>query len=255
MRTMPIFILLVTLLLAPFLFSAEVEACVRLCGELNKIRQNEADAFTQWQEQRLLLEGEAVLARKRLAEAVEQLRASQTAFTASNARLQALREEADAFRKSLRATLTVMRSFEASLLSRQGALPDPLNRRFAPLFARFSQSEVPLEEIPSRLSELLSAYTEISAFASGVTVASVMIPEENGFSREYQVLYLGLASAYALSPDGHSAAVGQPGEAGWQWHFEPAWAKHIAKAIAIAEGHRPAELASLPMRISVEAAK
>ena len=252
MRTL--FFIISCIMLAFPLFGADVETCVRLCGELTKLQQAEAEAYSQWQEQRLLLEGEAAIARKRLAETLEALAGAQQALAASQSRMESQRQEVENARTRLQAVGSVIAAFEQSLLSRRAAMPDPLLRRLAPLLDSLAQEEMSMEAMPGRLSRLLSIHAEMTAFASGVTVVPVMLPENDGFSREYQVLYLGLAAAYGISSDGASAAIGQPGPNGWQWRFDPAWAKTIARAISMAADQSPAELAPLPMRIHKEAA-
>ncbi|MBQ9369105.1 MAG: hypothetical protein IJT83_15085, partial [Victivallales bacterium] len=51
-------------------FGADVESCVRLCGELNAVRQVEVDAKKQWEEQHLALEGELAAAKAQLSDAL-----------------------------------------------------------------------------------------------------------------------------------------------------------------------------------------
>ena len=72
---------------------ADVETCVRLCGELNSIRQAEVDAKAQWEEQRLVLEGELAAAKAQLADVLISLSALEKETAGKRTSLEAIEKE------------------------------------------------------------------------------------------------------------------------------------------------------------------
>ncbi len=247
-------ITLFVILFCAICHGAEAEACVRLCEELNRIRQGELDARQQWNEQRLAIEGELAAAKASLADSLASLAETEKRLAASHERLRETEAEIVSLKGKLQAFLPQIRMLEKALLSRRFALPGPLSKKLAPLFARMETPCTLPEQVPDRLADIMAAYTELGNFAATVTVSTVLLSVD-GTVREYDVLYLGLAAAYALSRDGSSAAFGEPLEKGWNWSFNPAWRKPIAKALAIAEGKSSAELVPLPLRIREDGTK
>ncbi|MBR4673869.1 MAG: DUF3450 family protein [Victivallales bacterium] len=247
-------ITLFVILFCAICHGADAEACVRLCEELNRIRQGELDARQQWNEQRLAIEGELAAAKASLADSLVSFAETEKKLATSHERLRETEAEIARLKGNLQAFLPPICKLEKALLSRRPALPEPLSKKLAPLFTRMETPCILPEQVPDRLADIIAAYTELSNFAATVTVSTVLLSEDDTV-REYDALYLGLTVAYALSRDGSSAAFGEPLEKGWDWKFDPAWRKPIAKALAIAEGKNSAELVSLPLRIREEGTK
>ena len=101
---------------------------------------------------------------------------------------------------------------------------------------------------PERLRNLLAFHAQVSAFQSSFHAGAAMI-EAGGARRQCDVLYLGLARAFAVSSDGSWAAVGTPGAGGWTWTPRPDLAARVRQAIDINKRERPAALVSLPVGI------
>ena len=231
-------------------FGADVESCVRLCGELNAIRQAEVDAKNQWEEQHLALEGELAAAKAQLSDALAILSATEKKTAGKHASLEELEKETAKLKARLEGALPKLRAAEKAFLKLHISFPQPLAEKLAPVWQKLKEPCEKLEEVPDRLATLLSAYAVICDFAGKVTLSTAYPPAEKGNLREYDVLYLGLASAYALPRDGSEAAYGQT--IGQGWTFDATLTKPISRALDVASGRVSAELVPLPMKILLE---
>ena len=229
---------------------ADVETCVRLCGELNTIRQAEVDAKAQWEEHRLALEGELAAAKAQLADVLISLSALEKETAGKRASLEAIEKETAQLKARLEGVIPQLRAAEKAFLKQYISFPQPLAEKLAPIWQKLKDPCDSLEDVPDRLAALLSAHAVICDFAGKVTLATAYPPAEKGNRREYDVLYLGLASAYALPKDGSEAAYGQP--IGRGWTFDATLTKPISRALDVASGRASAELVPLPMKISLE---
>jgi hypothetical protein len=63
-----------------------------------------------------------------------------------------------------------------------------------------------------------------------------------------QVIYVGLAQAYYLSPRGE-AGIGKPTAEGWVWRAAPGEAGRIYTALEIIQGKHPPAFVGLPISI------
>ena len=241
---------LLVLLLCAICVGADVEECVRLCGELNTIRQAEVDAKAQWEEQRLALEGELAATKARLADVLAFLSAAEKQTATRRANLEEIKKETAQLKARLEALLPQLRAAEKAFLKLHIVFPPPLAVKLAPIWQKLEKPCENPEEVPDRLAALLSAYADICDYAGKVTLSTACPPAEKGSLREYDVLFLGLVSAYALSKDGSEAALGQP--IGHGWTFDASLAKPISRALDVASGRFSAELVPLPMKLPLE---
>ena len=71
----------------------------------------------------------------------------------------------------------------------------------------------------------------------------------DGIQREFQLLYLGLSTAYAVAPEAKIAGFGIRQNGDWEWHWAQDYFPAIAQAIEISSGKRPPALLLLPVTI------
>lgn len=74
--------------------------------------------------------------------------------------------------------------------------------------------------------------------------------EVNGVRRHADVLYLGLARGFAVSPAGDWAAVGAPGEDGWTWRTGAVTPATVRRALDVHAQRSTAELVTLPLGVT-----
>jgi hypothetical protein len=68
------------------------------------------------------------------------------------------------------------------------------------------------------------------------------------------VLYVGLAIAYAVSPDNRLAAIGRPGSNGWSWTWEPGLAQSVRRLHEVYRRERTAAFVTVPVAVDPEVA-
>jgi hypothetical protein len=107
--------------------------------------------------------------------------------------------------------------------------------------------------VAARLQRYLSLCADLEALRSRVHVTRQEV-ETEGQRYEYQMLYLGTAQAYGITPDHAKAVWGVPATSGWRWRRIDAQAQEIAVAIDILAGDAPAEYLSLPVLLPLTAA-
>lgn len=138
---------------------------------------------------------------------------------------------------------------EADLTRWRARIPEPLAAPLAADFAKLSGTNDPSAGAVQRLQIALGLYGQIEDLQRNVHVVKQLLPEASGSRREMDVLYLGLARAFAVSSDGAQAAVGVPGTDGWRWESRPALA-HPIRAVIESQGRsRRHEVAALPLGV------
>ena len=100
-----------------------------------------------------------------------------------------------------------------------------------------------------RSQNILGILNELNKANSEITVSYEVRKMADGTTSEVQVIYLGLAQAYYLSPRGE-AGVGRPGDDGWQWTPAPQAADAILRALEIVQGKQSPEFVPLPLTIN-----
>lgn len=102
------------------------------------------------------------------------------------------------------------------------------------------------EQWPARLKNALGVIEDIQGMSAQLHEGRMSVPVgEDGM--EMQVLFLGLAQAFGVTPDGSVAAVGRWEDGRWRWRESPESAGVIRTALAIRRGDKPASFVSLPL--------
>ncbi len=127
--------------------------------------------------------------------------------------------------------------------------PDPTKARLDPLLQRIpadpSNTRVSMAE---RFQNVLGILNELNKDNSLISVSYEIRTLADGSSSEVQVIYIGLAQAYYLSPRG-DAGIGRPSPDGWRWEPAPATAPEILTALEILQGKQTPSFVPLPMKI------
>ncbi|MBR4372163.1 MAG: DUF3450 family protein [Victivallales bacterium] len=129
---------------------------------------------------------------------------------------------------------------EQALEAKRPLLPEPLQETMLP----------PLQgdNLSSRLHRLLESINTISNFDQQLQKpVPTILTGPDGIQREFQMLYLGLSTAYVVAPNAKIAAVGICQNGDWKWHWQPDYFPAIAQAIEISSGKRPPTLLYLPV--------
>ncbi|HMP90274.1 MAG TPA: DUF3450 family protein [Kiritimatiellia bacterium] len=100
-----------------------------------------------------------------------------------------------------------------------------------------------------RWQRIVALVSLIESRQQHIHVERQMVQVGDDVNRLADVLYLGLAAGYAVSPDGSWAAVGMIGDNGWIWTPRPEWATAIRRAIAMAQKQELAGFVALPLQV------
>ena len=102
-------------------------------------------------------------------------------------------------------------------------------------------------QVSKRLLNLITLVGEAEKFQQTVHIRPELHKDKSGREYNMQVLYFGLAMAYAVNEDNSLALTGRPGADGWKFEEAPALAGDIRKLIASTAGEQDAAFIQLPI--------
>lgn len=106
-----------------------------------------------------------------------------------------------------------------------------------------------------QLQRSLFLLTKLAEFQQRLSLDEMTLNTADGKPVRVKQLYLGASQAWFSSADGSYSGLGYPGSAGWSWQFDSSIdGKDVLHAIAMLEKRAQAELISLPLQLSAEAA-
>ena len=129
---------------------------------------------------------------------------------------------------------------EQALEAQRTQLPDPLQETMLP----------PLQgdNLSSRLRRFLESIDSIRDFDQQLQKpVPTLLTGPDGIQREFQLLYLGLSTAYIVAPKAKIAAFGNRQNGNWEWYWRQDYLQPITHAIEISSGKRPPALLYLPV--------
>jgi hypothetical protein len=106
------------------------------------------------------------------------------------------------------------------------------------------------QSLAERAQRVVALYTQLEQLLNNFHVTQQMLSTGEG-RRQVDVLYLGLANGFAVSADDQWAAIGTPGDRGWQWTPVPDQAGAIRDALNVIAQHEPARLVDLPLQVDL----
>ena len=228
--------------------TSTLEGLVAKWVELRRALTEEEES---WEEQRAQLERERALllkAKETLEQEIAAAREEERSAEAHQARLLARKET---LKEALDGCVPALRLAEADLRRWRTLLPPPLLT--SPLRKAFDQLQSTSEQsVTRRLQVVLSLYGEIERLQYGVHVVKEVLKGDSGRSQEMDVIYLGLAQAFAVSVDDRMAGIGRPIGDGWKWEWRPEIAAEVRKAIAFYRHEKTADFVHLPLRVGEE---
>lgn len=190
----------------------------------------------QWQREIQLLQEESELLEK-------EIQAHREVLSEADAQREQMQADSEQISASLKALDLVVERGVAQLQSFAGNLPASL--KDASLFAALSPSQTSRIQTAQRL---VAQLTHVEAMQPVFHVTSERIIHQ-GQVRRVQVLYCGLAFAWAVSPDGEWAGTGTPQADGWVWTEGGVDPAVVQNALAMAQQQTPASLIPLPLQL------
>lgn len=203
----------------------------------------------EWQQGKEILRGRIELVSKEIALLKEKIAQSESAVSESNKKRDELVAENDALKAVATQLNSAVTALEDQIRKLAKLMPEPVTTKMAPLMQRIpTDSAAKRVSTAERFQNVLGVLNELNKANSEITVAYEIRTLADGTSSEVQVIYVGLAQAYYLSPRGE-AGVGRPSEGGWKWQPAPEASNDILLALEIIQGKHSPAFVSLPLTI------
>ncbi len=103
------------------------------------------------------------------------------------------------------------------------------------------------EELPKRLANLIELLAETEKFQQSVQIFPELRTDSKGNEYNMQVVYFGLALAYAVNEDGSFALAGRPNAEGWKFEERSDLAPQIQKLLLTATSGKDIAFTQLPI--------
>lgn len=127
-------------------------------------------------------------------------------------------------------------------------LPTPVADRLAPYRKKLTPGKgMPVSPLRQRVDALVSLLQAIQNFHRSVTLERQEFTLDDNKSREFQVMYFGLGTAYFVNESGTVAGYGQPGDKGWQWTRSDSLAGEISTGVDMLNNRAMPRFLELPI--------
>ena len=135
-------------------------------------------------------------------------------------------------------------------------LPTPVADRLAPYRKKLVPGKgMPIPPLRQRVDALVSLLQAMQNFHRSVTLERQEFTLDDNLSREFQVMYFGLGTAYFVNESGTVAGYGQPRESGWQWTRSDGLAREISTGVDMLNNRAMPRFLELPLPAPAEAKK
>jgi hypothetical protein len=194
-----------------------------------------------WQEEIALLEQEAEVLGQELETTREVLSTSEEQRADAQARRQEVEQQLNEADAVLNRGLTEVRQLAAMI-------PPPLRSRLPADLQSLLQpgsADLPRAQRAQRLVAFLSTLESMQNAYHGVQQTL----ETDAGRRQVEVLYIGLARGFAVSPGNDWAAMGTPAPEGWTWTEEGVNPREVRQLIEVYHRRETAALATLPLAV------
>lgn len=127
-------------------------------------------------------------------------------------------------------------------------LPTPVADRLAPYRKKLVPAKgLPMPPLRQRVDAMVSLLQAIQSFHRSATLERQEFTLDDNQSREFQVIYFGLGSAYFVNESGTVAGYGQPGENGWKWTRADGLAREISTGVDMLNNRAMPRFLELPV--------
>ena len=216
------------------------EYCQALAGELAACKQYLAECEAQRKDFAMRSEDRerAIAAENaKLKAEIERLRKQKQLLIEEKQKLAAEQQQ---FHESREACLKSLSPAEQALESKRQQLPQALAETMLPPLDNDNPT--------ARLRRFLESIDGIREFDQQLQKpVPTILTGPDGIQREFQLLYLGLSTAYAVAPEAKIAGFGIRQNGDWEWHWRQDYFPAIAQAIEISSGKCPPALLNLPV--------
>jgi hypothetical protein len=140
-------------------------------------------------------------------------------------------------------------TLEAEVRRLHKSLPEPTQKRLQLLYQRIPDDSATAHvTVAERFQNVIGILNEVNKDNNDLKVEYEVRTLSDGKPSEVRTLYVGLAQAFYVSPNGE-AGIGRPEAGGWKWQPLNSIAPDILTALDIIQGKHSPEFISLPMSI------
>ena len=190
---------------------------------------------------------------KEIADLKEQIASARTRKEGADQESLDKSKERDRYANAKDELAGIVRKLEESLAPKLPTFPEPLRQepKVAQGIEDFERdfalpAEKRGENVSKRLLNVINLLTEAEKFQQAVHLRPELHKDGQGREFNMQVLYFGLAQAYAVNEDGDFALVGHPTSDGWKFEERKDLAPKIKVLIASTTGDQDATFVNLP---------
>ena len=202
-----------------------------------------------WQQAKEILRGRIELVGKEVSVLRDRIVQSEMAVKESDKKRDDLNAQNDQLKAVQAELLAAVSGMEDEIRKLAKMMPQPVSERIEPLLQRMpTESSASRVSIAERFQNVLGILNELNKANSEISVAYEIRTLADGTSSEVQVIYVGLAQAYYISPRGE-AGIGRPSEDGWKWAPAPEAADSILLALEIIQGKHSPSFVPVPIDI------
>lgn len=202
---------------------------------------------TGWQERQAVMDDRIRLLQAQVEQLKSAARQTNDQLESARAELETVAARAAVANAALGNLAAPVRQAESRARRLVDRLPDfLLDSLKIPATVASVPDDVQPEQWPVRLKNALAVIEGIQRMSTQLHEGRMSVPVDDR-AVEMQVLFLGLAQAFGVTPDGSAAAVGRWEDGRWVWRESPDHARAIRNALAIHRKDKPASFISLPL--------
>ena len=224
------------------LFADDLQSLDKLVRQWVDLRTQLAAEKQNWQQQQQQLNREIDILSKESKRLDELIQANQSSRT-TNANYNASQTKK---LKQIEKQLIEIDAYTTNSIQQirqiQPLIPPPLQTQNFKTLLNL-QKNMPRHQ---RTQLLTTVLTEIDQIENKTHCINQII-KINNRRRAMDVVYLGLARAFAVAPDNSISAIGMPAKSGWQWTPTPKLSANIRKMVEIVRSKAPPQLTIVPI--------
>jgi DNA repair exonuclease SbcCD ATPase subunit len=203
----------------------------------------------EWQEARDILQARIELMKSEIASLEQKIKEAETGAREAEQKKAELVAQDAALKVAAAALREAAADLEAKVRQLYQIVPEPLQAKINPLYQRMPDDPMNTKvTLAERFQNILGILNEVNKLNGEITLATEVRALADGKPAEVKTVYVGLAQAYYVSPQGE-AGIGRPGQAGWQWEPSNGLAAEVAETISIMQGKGTPRFIPLPVTI------
>jgi len=230
----------------------DVETLQALVREWINLQGQLQEEETRWQEQKAHLEMTLTLLRKEKASLDQAIASANKKRDESRSERERLSREIAAAKAPPAQMDKAIQEQGRRLLAVHDALPAPLRKPLSGASTRVRAALFGKKgdwTLPERLQLMVAFAADLDRVLGAVHLVKQVLDVGDSGAREVDVLYLGGAVGYYISPDGRESGLLTRGGKGWTRTARNELAPAVRRAIAVFRKERPAALVDLPVEV------